>query len=361
MNKLLLSFSLLLSTVAATAQTYSSTGSVSIPDGGGTCGTDGTPAVSSISVPLSGTIGTPSDVTINVNMTHAYMGDLRVELVAPDASSCILMNHVGATVCEGSSSTLTSANTLSFNATYLTPIPSATSPVPSGNYAPTSSAAFPAVGNLTTFLTGKSVSGTWSLRAIDNYGTFVGTIDSWNMVFGATALPLELLSFTGSTKGNYNHLHWASGLEKDIAAIELERNINGTRFELIRSFLPQGSYSQYECSDPIQFDGVALYRLKIVERDGGFSYSPVVKLASASGMGNKTTITPNPVKGNVVSLRAGEESVGGTAQLLNSVGQVLQRIAILTSNQSIDISAYPPGVYYIKLDQGESIQFVKMD
>lgn len=362
MNKFLLSLSLALSAVVADAQTYSSTGPVAIPDGTGTCGAEGTPGVSSISVPLTGTIGTPSDVTINLNLTHAFVGDIRVELVAPDASVCILMNHIGATACVGAGITATNANTLSFNSTFTTPVPTTIDPVPGGSYAPTASAAFPAVGNLSTFLTGKSVNGTWSMRAVDNFGSLTGTISSWNISFGASALPLDLISFTGNTKGNYNQLRWETAVEKDVAVIELERNVNGVSFHTINSFLPQGSNSRYECNDQVNFEGVALYRLKIVERNGAFVYSPVLKLSNTSGgNGSAAGISPNPVKGNFVSLNAGTELIGTTAQLINAAGRLLQTIPINDARERIDISTYPSGIYYIRTEQGENLRFVKID
>lgn len=361
MNKFLLSTSLLLSCIAVKAQTYSSTGSVSIADGSVTCGTDATPGVSSISVPLTATIVTPSAVTINVNLTHAFVGDLRVELVAPDASVCILMNHIGATVCEGTGSTASGANTLSFNSSFATPVPTGISPVPSGNYAPTGSTAFPAVGNLATFLSGKSVNGTWSLRAIDNYAPFVGTIDAWNIDFGASALPLEILSFTGSAKGNFNNLHWASGKEENISSIELERNSDGNRFEKISTFNPQGSYSHYEHNDPIRSTGVVLYRLKIKENDGTASYSPVLRLHNSGSVDAEPQLTPNPVKGFVELHLGNEELKGSSAQLMNAMGATLAQFNINSNQQRIDMSTYPEGVYFIKLDNGTILRFVKVN
>jgi subtilisin-like proprotein convertase family protein len=343
------------------AQTYSSTGSVAIADGTGSCGSMGAPAVSGISVPLVGTIGTPADVTINVSINHAYVGDLGVELVAPDASSCFLLNHIGATVCDGYSGTLPAASILSFNSAFTTPVPTTINPVPGGNYAPTGSVAFPSACDLAAFLTGKSVAGAWSLRVRDHFGSFTGSIISWDMVFGSTALPLDLLSFTGNTYKGYNALRWESGLEQSISTIILERSTNGQGFEKISTFLPQGNYSHYAHNDQVDFSGIALYRLRIVEHGGKTNYSTVLKLMSSTEKKNIATTSPNPVKNNVILMAGGDELIGTTAQLLNTMGQTLQQVTISNLNHNIDMSAYPPAVYLIKLANGDILKFVKKD
>ncbi|HTN18518.1 MAG TPA: T9SS type A sorting domain-containing protein [Chitinophagaceae bacterium] len=366
MRKIILSTLLgLCAHAAVQAQTYSSSGAVAIPDGpSATCGIDGTAGVSSISVPLTGTIGTPSDVTINISFIHDFVGDIRVELVAPDASSCILMNHIGAAVCEGASGNLVAANVLSFNAAYVTSIPATADPgvVPGGNYAPTGSTAFPAVGNLSTFLSGKTVSGSWSIRAIDNYNSFTGTISSWNMVFGATALPLELVSFKGTTYKGYNNLRWESGVEKDVARMELERSVNGLGFEKIRSILPLGNNSRYEHNDQLDAQGAILYRLRIVDKDGTVSYSSVVKLMTSAGTEQTAAIASyDPASTSVTLLSGGEALSGTTVRLLNTIGVVLQEFTINGNAHTIDMSTYPAAVYFLKLANGSTVKFVKQD
>lgn len=350
---------------AVQAQTYSSSGAVAIPDGPSTsCGVDGTAAVSSISVPLTGTIGTPSDVTINISLIHDFVGDIRLELVAPDASSCILMNHVGASVCEGASGNLVAANVLSFNAAYVTSVPAVEDPavVPGGNYAPTGSTAFPAVGNLSAFLSGKSVNGSWSIRAVDNFNTFVGTISSWNMVFGATALPLELISFKGTAYTGYNNLRWESGVEKEVARMELERSISGLGFEKISDILPLGNNSRYEYNDQLDAQGVILYRLRIVDKDGTVSYSSVVKLmTSAAAEQTAAMASYNPASASVTLLSGGEALAGTTARLLNTIGVVLQEFTVTGNTHTIDMSTYPASVYFLKLANGSTLKFVKKD
>ncbi len=364
MNKKLLVFALILTgSLSSKAQTYSTSTVVAIPDGPGPCGTDGTLGVSTITVPLTGTIGTPSDVTINLNMDHTFVGDIAVEIIAPDLSSCFLFNHLGATTCSGSGVTLDAGNTLSFNSAYTTTISTAASPIASGNYAPTGSIGYPSACDLSTFLTGKSVNGDWSIRGIDNFGGETGNIDAWSIVFGSTALPLQLLSFSGNTHKGYNTLQWQTGVEDGTASIALERSSDGRVYNKVTAITAKGSNSSYSYDDAYLLDGSSsvLYRLKLIDKDGKYSYSNTVRLYSSTVSGQSIDINPNPAK-SMINLSIGDKSlVGSQARLINHMGVTLQIIDIKSTVQSIDLSQYPAAIYMISLINGETIRFTKQD
>jgi vibriolysin len=124
------------------------TGSYSTGGGGGaqtyTNGTDysigdNTTVESPISV--SGRTGNGSASTqVAVAIVHTYIGDLKVDLVAPDGSVYVLHNRSG-----GSADNI--------NSTY------------------------------TVNLSGEALNGTWRLRVNDNAGGDVGRIDSWSVTF----------------------------------------------------------------------------------------------------------------------------------------------------------------------------------
>lgn len=103
----------------------------------------GTAVQSTIQVADVGTIG---DLRIQVNITHSYIGDLRVDLIAPDGSSVTLHNNTGGP-----------ANDL--KTTY-------------------SIADVPALHALV----GRSVRGAWRLRVRDSFRLDVGRLNSWRLV-----------------------------------------------------------------------------------------------------------------------------------------------------------------------------------
>ena len=346
------------------AQTFSSSGSVPIPDGGVACGDYGATALSPLAVTAAGTITNPAAVMINININHSYVGDLLVRIIAPDATSCILMHHIGATICDGSGATLPGSNTLRFNSTYTTPLPTSLSTVPAGNYAPSGSTAFPAVGNLATFLTGKSINGMWTLSVMDHFGSFTGTIVGWNLVFNTTALPLNLLSFTGtSTKNGYNELEWQTSAEQQTASFHLERSYDGSHFNKVASVAAVGSGDQtYRQRDVTGIRSTAYYRLKMNDLNGTYTYSKTVRIAECNVINGQASLSPIPATtsmklwtGNAVNL------VGTEAKIIDAMGKLTMAVAVTSSEQVIDISKMPAGFYMVRLANGESIKFNKVD
>ncbi len=175
------------------AQTYTNNTTVVIPDpvAPGVCGNSITnpsaPGISSINVPISAIITDPTTLTINLNLTHVWVGDVIAVLETPAGTNCALIKRIPSTTDAGcgSGSDFVGANTLSFNSANATPVPT-TNPVPAGNYAPTGTTTYPAaisLCNLTTFLNGVQINGDWKINAYDTGVGDVGEITSWSIVY----------------------------------------------------------------------------------------------------------------------------------------------------------------------------------
>ena len=92
-------------------------------------------------VVVSGRTGNGSGTTaVAVNIVHTYIGDLKVDLIAPDGSVYVLHNYAG-------------ANTQNINKTY------------------------------TVNLSSEALNGTWKLRVNDNADVDTGYINSWSVKF----------------------------------------------------------------------------------------------------------------------------------------------------------------------------------
>lgn len=171
------------------AQTYSNPTAVPIPDNNPIGGQ------SDIPVALVKTITNPSKVTINLDLSHTWCGDVTVGLVVPGGSTTgaiALLKRIGSVTPTGvgSSANFLAGNVLSFNsaATNLVvpPVGSALN-VPAGIYLPTGSATLlPAdysIADLSTLFNNVAVNGTWSLKFLDSAGGDTGTLNNWQVVF----------------------------------------------------------------------------------------------------------------------------------------------------------------------------------
>jgi len=191
----------------ANSQTYNFNTSTPIPDGTGTgCGSASIQGniATTVNVPITATITDPTKVTINLDLSHTWLGDVVAQLTKPGGTSCALIKRLGGTTdtsC-GDSSDFGAGNVLSFNAANTTTInfatPGATTSIPAGAYAPSGGASpHPStipLCNLTTFLNGAAVNGNWSMTFYDNGADDTGTVNSWQLIF-ATGFDLNTQDF----------------------------------------------------------------------------------------------------------------------------------------------------------------------
>ena len=113
-------------------------------------------------------------------------------------------------------------------------------------------------------------------------------------------LPVELSAFTATAAGpTAVRLAWATASEKNSARFEVERSADGRDFERIGTVAAAGSSSSarsYALLDARLPTEAALlyYRLRLVDLDGTFSYSPVRTIQLPNSPTHQLTLFPNP-------------------------------------------------------------------
>ena len=173
-------YSFTLSATTTAPQSNSTSSVVSIPDN--TCTA---PAVSGIVVSGLPTTFPTSGITISINVTHTYDGDLVLMLEAPNGDVLGLSNQAGGsgdnftnTVFSDAGANTVTTGTAPFTGTFK---PWASAITSCTNSTKTS---FASIGNGTM-----NPNGTWNLRVYDRAGADVGTINSWTINFPATTNP----------------------------------------------------------------------------------------------------------------------------------------------------------------------------
>ena len=191
---------------------FPGTGVGAIGDGGTPNPTYGTPLV--VSFAVAGVSANVTSVSVNMTMTHTWVGDLDVVLTAPGAGpSLVIFSRVGALTAAsfGSSSDLgglynftdTAAGTNFWTA-------AAATPVPPGNYrttapGPVAVSPAPVTSLNTTFggLTPAQANGTWTLTFRDGAGGDTGTVTAANLTVdptGPLVVPQHVVDFDGDGK-----------------------------------------------------------------------------------------------------------------------------------------------------------------
>lgn len=178
-----------------------------------------------------------------------------------------------------------------------------------------------------------------------------------------STLPLNLLSFTGAKKDGYNLLQWKTANEINTNNFVLQYSVDGSNFKNAYNIAAIGSgnnnYQQKDNGEWIK-DALIFYRLKMIDNDGQFTFSNIVTIKNNKASKLASTIYPNPTKENC-KLTIGERNLIGTsAQVFDIAGKLLQTKTIAYNTQVIYMNNYLPGVYLIKLVNGETFRIIKL-
>lgn len=198
-------------------------------------------------------------------------------------------------------------------------------------------------GGYTTRKVAHKVAGNWLNEGITAIGNETAgsvtsnTISNWSPFtvgyIQATALPITIINFTGKKIGNTNQLYWQTSQEINASHFDIERSIDAKMFEKIGEIGLNESkkYSFYDNTSPSGVGG--LYRLKLVDIDGQFSYSKIISFSALIEIETVGTFYPNPSISNFsyIDINAKEKSEWTinhfdlNGRLLKSENKILQK------------------------------------
>lgn len=121
-----------------------------------------------------------------------------------------------------------------------------------------------------------------------------------NVANAGIVLPLTLINFDVEKDLNNNaSITWQTANEINTAYFDVERSVNNSSFTRIVTINARGggglgySYATYD--QEMSVNGIYLYRLKMVDQDGRFTYSNVKSLNVSVGFTN-LSVYPNPIQ-----------------------------------------------------------------
>jgi hypothetical protein len=185
-----------------------------------------------------------------------------------------------------------------------------------------------------------------------------GTSSNWVNV---SALPVDLVSFTGANRDGANLLQWSTASEQNSSRFEIQRSENGNDFSTIATVGAAGNSDKlinYQYEDR-QLANIAkyYYRLKMVDKDGSTKYSAVIFIKNSTS--TLASVYPNPAR-DKVTINISDNSLLHTKALLTDAnGKVLQRISINSTATPVNLSQYVRGMYLLKFQDGSSAKIVK--
>ncbi len=169
--------------------------------------------------------------------------------------------------------------------------------------------------------------------------------------------PIELLAFTAAPKGKTVQLDWRTATELNNAFFHIERSANGRDFSEIGKVAGAGTSHtplDYAFTDQLPQTGWNYYRLRQVDFDGQFSYSPVQAVQMGKDGTVRLQLFPNPAN-NALNLKTDRLiEPADRLEIYDYTGrQVMSCSASDAVSAPMDISQLPAGTYVVRLRMAE--------
>jgi len=173
----------------------------------------------------------------------------------------------------------------------------------------------------------------------------------WNSTCpGLSALPVDIILFSGTLNGNAVKLNWDVATEINLEKYEVERSFNGTDYTKIGSVKAENRTSYGYTDNVEELGGRRIYyRLKKVDKDGKFAYSPVFTLHVP--LNTKFRVYPNPAS-DVLKLQLNNNSNEVVAIAITDItGKMVLQQQVKASQGliNISISHLRTGNYIVKM------------
>ncbi len=179
----------------------------------------------------------------------------------------------------------------------------------------------------------------------------------------AGPLPITLGEFTGTIQNNSVLLEWKTYSESNSKEFNIERSVDGINFETIHITLAAGnstSARNYSYNDnDLPGKNILYYRLKLVDIDGQYQYSNIVRLRFSKESFYINNIYPQPAPDIIhVDVYNSQEATNCTMSFINMSGVVVKRstLHLNKGNNIIDVnvSSLSKGVYFMKINNSET-------
>jgi len=164
----------------------------------------------------------------------------------------------------------------------------------------------------------------------------------------SAALPQSLLSFTALKGDNKVTLNFTTTNELKLSSFDVERSADGSSFTTIGTVTGKGADGSYAYVDAQPLSSMNYYRLKMIDQNGGYSYSKILSIRYDKNA--SIAIFPNPAK-DVVTVQLHMPAGAVSLQIIDGMGRTVKSMTLQSSGSTlstlIDISELARGQYYI--------------
>jgi hypothetical protein len=176
-------------------------------------------------------------------------------------------------------------------------------------------------------------------------------------------LPVTLTGFAGrNVHDQYVALQWTTASEENTDHFEVEKCLDGIHFKTVITVKAAGNsktLQRYTTDDLSPASGMNFYRLRQVDIDGNYAYSPVI-IVRVGSKSSEPLVFPNPVDG-AFNIAAGLEPVK-EVNLYDVSGKVLGRMMNTSGSSTLLIPCanLASGIYIVEIRTATKQYFKKL-
>jgi hypothetical protein len=187
-------------------------------------------------------------------------------------------------------------------------------------------------------ISGPSIPGTIQSGVFNGFSNFVLA----NKIGGNNPLPVTWLSFEAERVNADAHLNWITAQEQRCSLYEIERSADGMNYQKLGQQLCRNSQSaqNYNHIDVSPGKGTFYYRIRQVDTDGKFEYSPVRRVSF--GEDAIVKVFPNPVRGVMQMVNVPGNS---DIRLYDATGRLVLQSRNAQPVTQMQVGHLPSGIY----------------
>jgi poly(beta-D-mannuronate) lyase len=204
---------------------------------------------------------------------------------------------------------------------------------------------------------GKTRSATYDVGCMELNGTgtaIASPLDSTQVGAGTpiVIVPVHLVRFTLTQTANAYKLNWLVENEVNFLKYEVEVSDDGNNFKKSATvYANNQSNYQYDYYGAVKQD--KYFRLRLIDKDGSFSYSNIVSIKKSDKL--QISLYPNPTK-DFISVSLSKVKSNSKLIVVDNIGKIIQKIQLVNNTTSISTDGLVSGMYFIQiLENGELI------
>ena len=191
--------------------------------------------------------------------------------------------------------------------------------------------------------------------------SFTTSHTSTAVTISAAPLPVELVSFSASSKNNIIQLLWRTASETNNEGFQIQRSADGKNWNDL-AFVPGHGTTleaqSYTYTDERPLPGMNYYRLRQMDFDGKSEHSKIVSVEMKNG-GSGIHFFPNPATGSVTLALETDYSGEATLTLYDLTGKQMKTATLSLEGGAfrtdIGLGDLPTGIYMAQVRAGNEL------